>query len=108
MKKFIGLVVSNKNKNTAIVEVTRFLVHPLYEKRMKRTKRYPTHDEIGVNLGDKVLFVESRPYSKTKRWKITTTLVKAGTKEGKESTDHGLQSTAKKKAVVSRRKTVVK
>jgi len=75
VKKFVGLVVSNKNKNTAIVEVTRFLVHPLYEKRVKRTKRYPTHDEVGVNLGDKVLFAESRPYSKTKRWKIVQVLV---------------------------------
>lgn len=75
MRKFVGLVVSNKNKSTAIVEVTRFLVHPLYEKRVKRTKRYPTHDEIGVAMGDKVEFAESRPYSKTKRWKITQVLV---------------------------------
>ncbi|MBI2590710.1 MAG: 30S ribosomal protein S17 [Candidatus Blackburnbacteria bacterium] len=89
MKKFTGLVVSNKNKNTAIVEVTRFLVHPIYEKRVKRTKRYPAHDEVGVNVGDKVQFVESRPYSATKRWKITRMLVQAG--------ENGIRQTANRK-----------
>lgn len=70
MKKFTGEVVSKKNKNTAIIEVVRFLVHPMYEKRVKRTKRYPVHDLTGVSVGDTVQFIESRPYSKTKKWVI--------------------------------------
>lgn len=71
MKRSQGLVVSTKNDKTAIVEVARFKIHPIYEKRIRRTTRYPVHDLIGVNTGDHVEFVESKPYSKTKRWIIT-------------------------------------
>lgn len=70
MKIFQGIVKSAKNKNTAVVEVERFYVHPLYEKRVKRTKGYAVHIETEVNVGDRVKFVEARPISKTKRWKL--------------------------------------
>lgn len=71
MKKFIGKVVSTKNKNTAIIEIVRFKVHPIYEKRTKQTSRYPVHDLTGVTMGQTVEFIESRPYSKTKKWIVT-------------------------------------
>lgn len=70
MKIRTGKVVSAKNQNTAIVIVERFFAHPMYEKRVRRTKRYPVHNEIGVKEGDVVRFSETRPISKTKRWKI--------------------------------------
>lgn len=74
MKALTGKVVSTKNKETAIVAVERFYAHPLYEKRVRRTKRYPVHDELGVKEGDVVRFVQGRPISKTKKWKIMEVL----------------------------------
>lgn len=70
MKTLTGKVVGTKQNKTVIVEVERFSVHPIYEKRVKRTKRYPVHNETAVKEGDRVRFVETRPISKTKRWKI--------------------------------------
>lgn len=70
MRVFTGKVVSRKTEKTAVVEVTRHFAHPLYEKTVKRSKKYHVHDELGVNAGDVVSFVETRPISKTKKWKI--------------------------------------
>ncbi|MDO8503641.1 MAG: 30S ribosomal protein S17 [bacterium] len=70
MKALIGKVVGTKQNKTVIVEVERFSVHPIYEKRVKRTKRYPVHNEIALLAGDRVRFVETRPISKTKRFRI--------------------------------------
>jgi small subunit ribosomal protein S17 len=69
MKIFTGEVVKTREK-TAVVAVTRVVVHPLYKKRLKKIRKYQVHDEIGVKVGDKVNFVGTRPYSKLKRWKI--------------------------------------
>lgn len=77
MKALIGKVVGTKQNKTVIIEVERFSVHPIYEKRVKRTKRYPVHNEIAVALGDRVRFVETRPISKTKRWKIKEVIGKS-------------------------------
>jgi small subunit ribosomal protein S17 len=71
MKIFTGRVVSKKMQDTAVVEVSRVVTHPIYQKRIKRTKKYHVHDEIGVEVGKTVKFVGSKPYSKTKKWKIT-------------------------------------
>lgn len=70
MKIFVGSVVSVNNSKTASVAVEKIVIHPLYKKRLKRIKRYHVHDELGVNRGDKVRFIETKPISKTKRWKI--------------------------------------
>jgi small subunit ribosomal protein S17 len=70
MKKFKGIVVSTKTAKTATVEVESWHVHPIYKKRIKRKKRYHVHDEFGVQEGQVVEFVETRPISKTKKWKI--------------------------------------
>ena len=70
MRSFQGKVISNKMPKTATVAVERVVVHPAYKKRFRRIKKYHVHDELGVKVGDKVVFVDSRPYSKLKRWKI--------------------------------------
>lgn len=83
MKALIGKVVGTQQNKTVIVEVERLSVHPIYEKRVKRTKRYPVHNEIAVSLGDRVRFVETRPISKTKRWKIKEVIGKSDSENKK-------------------------
>lgn len=70
MKRLLGRVISTKGTKTAVVVVERIFRHPLYEKKMKRTKKYHVHDEIGVKVGDNVTFTPTRPISATKHWKI--------------------------------------
>ena len=70
MKIFTGKVISTKMSKTATVSVSRIVVHPLYKKRFKRSKKYHVHDEIGVKIGDRVSFVACKPISKLKKWKI--------------------------------------
>jgi len=79
MKIFTGKVVSTKNPKTATVEVTRVFTHPIYKKRIRSSKRYHVHDEFGVKVGETVKFVECKPYSKTKKWRIVKVLGKAKT-----------------------------
>lgn len=74
MKIFVGRVVSNKTQKTAIVEIERYRVHPIYKKRTKRTKRYPVHDLVNTKVGNIVEFIQTRPISKTKKWTITKVL----------------------------------
>lgn len=81
MKIFSGKVISKKMAKTATVEVERVVVHPVYKKRFRRTKRYHVHDEIGVSLGQRVFFVPSKPYSKLKKWRIVKVFEK---KKGKK------------------------
>ena len=69
-KTIIGTVVSDKMNNTATVEVTKFVVHPLYRKRLNRKKKYTADNTLGAVIGQKVEIVSVRPLSKTKRWKI--------------------------------------
>lgn len=71
MRVITGKVISTKLTKTAIVAVERVVVHPVYKKRLRRVRKYHVHDEIGVKEGDVVKFVDCRPISKTKRWKIT-------------------------------------
>jgi len=70
MKIIKGKVIKTSMLKTATVVVERVVVHPIYGKRFKRAKKYHIHDEIGVNIGDTVRFVASKPYSKLKKWKI--------------------------------------
>lgn len=66
-----GVVVSAKLPKTRIVAVTRTWIHPKYGRRVKVTSRFATHDEHNrTQEGDQVVIVESRPLSKTKRWRI--------------------------------------
>lgn len=76
MKTFIGQVVSTKMKKTVVVIVETKKPHPVYKKRVKKTKRYHVHNELGVKEGDWVKIGEIRPVSKTKRWKIVEVVKK--------------------------------
>lgn len=105
IKVFQGKVKSTKNKNTVIAEVERFYVHPLYEKRVKRSKVYAVHVEIDVNIGDTIRFVETRPISKTKRWKVIEVLFSNKSKTPGESVTETPKGTGKE---VKKQKTKVK
>jgi len=77
-KSRIGLVVSDKMEKTAVVKVETLVEHPLYKKRIKRSKKFKAHDEGNTcTIGDKVKMVETRPLSKDKRWRIVEILEKA-------------------------------
>ena len=70
MKVLTGKVVSNKQAKTVVAEVERFFRHPMYEKRMRRTKKYQVHTDQEIKLGETIRFVETRPISKDKRWRV--------------------------------------
>jgi small subunit ribosomal protein S17 len=71
-KERTGVVVSDCQDKTIIVEVTRRVPHKLYKKVIKRKKRFAVHDENNTaTIGDDVRIVETRPLSKRKRWRLT-------------------------------------
>jgi small subunit ribosomal protein S17 len=66
-----GVVVSDKNTKTVVVEVERRYTHPLFKKTVRRSKRYHAHDEDDTfKTGDIVFIEESRPISRNKRWVV--------------------------------------
>ena len=66
-----GKVVSDKSDKTIVVEVKRRFVHPFYGKVISRSKKYHAHDEKNkFKIGDAVKIIESRPFSKKKRWEV--------------------------------------
>ena len=77
-KSLIGLVASSKMDKTVVVEVTRRVMHPVYQKYIKRRKRYKAHDAANdCREGDRVLIEECRPISKQKTWRIREILERA-------------------------------
>jgi small subunit ribosomal protein S17 len=77
-KRVTGIVVSDKMQKTRVVAVTILFKHDKYGKYIKRTQKFHTHDEKNDSkVGDKVLIVESRPLSKTKRWRLMQVLERA-------------------------------
>ena len=70
-KTRIGMVVSDKMDKTIVVAVERLVRHPLYKKFIKQTTKFKAHDnENTCDIGDKVKIMETRPLSKTKRWRV--------------------------------------
>ena len=70
-KEIVGIVISDKNDKTITVKVETYRKHPLYNKRVKSSKKYTAHDELNkAKVGDKVRIVETRPLSKTKRYEL--------------------------------------
>lgn len=66
-----GIVLSNKMQKTVIVEVTRLIQHSEFKKIVKSKVKYAVHDEKNqAKIGDKVRIQETRPLSKTKRWRL--------------------------------------
>lgn len=73
-----GLVVSDKMDKTVVVAVENRIRHPRYAKTMRRTNRLKAHDEANAaGVGDRVLLMETRPLSATKRWRVVQILEKA-------------------------------
>jgi len=74
-KEFIGKVVSDKMDKTVVVAVERYVPHPLYKKRVKKTTKFYVHDEENkCKVGDIVRIREHRPISKLKRWIVVEIL----------------------------------
>ena len=70
-KTRVGVVVSDKMDKTVVVAVETLVQHPLYKKRIRRTKKFKAHDEHNqCKVGDKVRIMETRPLSKEKRWRV--------------------------------------
>ena len=73
----VGQVVSNKMDKTIVVAIEDHVRHPKYNKIMKRTIKIHAHDEQNTcSIGDKVSVMETRPYSKTKRWRLVEIIEK--------------------------------
>jgi small subunit ribosomal protein S17 len=73
-----GLVVSDKMDKTVVVEVEDRVKHPLYGKVLRRTSKLKVHDEQNsCGTGDRVLIMETRPLSATKRWRVVEILERA-------------------------------
>ena len=74
----VGVVVSDKMDKTVLVRIDRRVRHPLYKKTVARSNKLAAHDETNdANVGDKVRVMETRPLSKTKRWRVTEVLERA-------------------------------
>ncbi|MFN2237903.1 MAG: 30S ribosomal protein S17 [Thermoanaerobaculia bacterium] len=74
----IGTVVSNKMEKTVVVAVENLVIHPMYQKYIRRTNRFMAHCEVSdVNIGDRVLIEETRPLSRRKRWNVREILQRA-------------------------------
>ena len=77
-KSRIGVVVSDKMDKTIVVAIADHVRHPKYNKIIKRTIKIHAHDEQNVcSVGDKVSVMETRPLSKTKRWRLVEIIEKA-------------------------------
>lgn len=77
-KSYIGRVISDKMDKTVVLAVTRRVSHPVYKKTMNRTTKFKAHDEKNeCKVGDLVKFIETRPLSKEKRWRVLEIVEKA-------------------------------
>lgn len=81
----IGIVVSDKMDKTISVRVTRHAMHPVYGKRIIKSKKFLVHDaENACRTGDRVQFAETRPTSKNKRWELIKIIERAPILGGSE------------------------
>jgi len=77
-KSQTGIVISDRMDKTVVVQVDRLVKHPMYKKYVRRRAKYVAHDENNTcQVGDRVLIRETRPLSKTKRWRVSQILEKA-------------------------------
>ena len=92
-RRLTGIVKSNIMDKTVIVEVTRTFQHPLYKKVVRSTKAYKAHDELGCNLGDKVVIVETAPFSATVTWAVEEIVKVEIRQEGVETVEEMIEQT---------------
>ncbi len=77
-RQMVGTVVSDKMDKTVIILVERLVKHRLYQKYVRRRARFAAHDENNASrVGDKVAITQSRPLSKTKKWRVNKIIEKA-------------------------------
>ena len=76
-KTRVGVVVSDKMTKTVVVSLTRRFTDQMYGKQITRSKRVSAHDEQGAKAGDTVRIMETRPLSKTKRWRVVEIVERA-------------------------------
>ena len=77
-RQMVGTVVSDKMEKSVTVQVERLVKHKLYKKYIRRRTKFAAHDENNVcGIGDKVVITESKPISRTKRWRISRIVEKA-------------------------------
>jgi len=77
-RQLLGIVVSDKMDKTVTVLVERLVKHPLYQKYVRRRAKYAAHDrDDACRIGDKVVITESRPISKSKKWRVSKIVEKA-------------------------------
>jgi len=72
-----GVVLKDRMQKTVTVAMVRRYAHALYGKQVLRTKKVAAHDELGAKAGDTVRIVETRPLSKTKRWRVVEIVERA-------------------------------
>ena len=77
-RQLVGRVVSDKMEKTVVVQVERLVKHPLYKKYIRRRNKFMAHDgDNACQIGDRVEITESRPLSKSKRWRVSRIIEKA-------------------------------
>lgn len=77
-KERVGLVISDKSEKTVTVSVETLVRHPLYKKRVRRSKKFLAHDENNeARIGDTVRIIETRPLSARKRWRLANVVSRA-------------------------------
>jgi len=79
IRKKVGIVKSNSMNKTVVVEIAKTVKHSQYTKPIRRNTKYKVHDkDNNCKIGDKVEIVETKPVSKTKRWRVSKILAHSG------------------------------
>ncbi|HEX9143392.1 MAG TPA: 30S ribosomal protein S17 [Candidatus Binatia bacterium] len=82
-----GVVISDRMQKTVVVSLERTVMHPKYQKFLRRRTKVKAHDESNqCHVGDRVLIVECRPLSRDKRWRVSKVLERARTIGAAQST----------------------
>jgi len=77
-RQVVGTIISNKMDKTVVVMTERLIKHPLYKKYIRQRNKFKAHDKDNAcGIGDRVVITESRPLSKTKRWRVSRIIEKA-------------------------------
>jgi small subunit ribosomal protein S17 len=77
-KRRVGRVISDRMDKSVVVTIDRIVKHAVYKKYLRRRSKCVAHDEKNMcGVGDKVMIVETRPLSKTKRWRVCEIMEKA-------------------------------
>jgi small subunit ribosomal protein S17 len=77
-RQMVGTVISDKMDKTVIVQVERLVKHRVYKKYVRRRSKFAAHDGNNTSqTGDKVIITETRPLSRTKRWRVSKLVKKA-------------------------------